>query len=71
MLENFSVIRNKNFGQILIATLPGFWVKLWKKIEKFAKTFEEFAEKLDKMSIRDWGSVKKVQQKLEEGINFE
>ncbi len=39
-------------------------LNLWKKIWEFAK-------KLDKILIRDWGTVEKVQQKLEKGINFE
>ncbi len=37
----------------------------------FEKKFEEFAKEIDKMSIRDWGTIEKVQQKLEKGINFE
>ncbi len=37
-------------------------LNLWKK-------FEEFAIKLDKVSIRDWGTVEKVQQRLEKGMS--
>ncbi len=39
------------------------WRKCYRKFEKIQK-------KIDKLSIRDWGTIEKVQQKLEKGINF-
>ncbi len=42
----------KKFKQTTTATLSKLWLNLWKKIEEFAK-------KLDKMWIRDRGTVKK------------
>ncbi len=53
--ENFQVNQNKNLSK------PNLWKKNWR-----------ICKKLDKiMSIRDWGTVEKVQQKLGKVINFE
>ncbi len=39
--------------------------------QSLKKSLGNLQKKLDKMSINDWQTVEKVQQKLEQGISFE
>ncbi len=43
---------------------------LVKHMMKGYRTFEKFAKKIDKLSIRDWGTVEKIKQKLENCVSF-
>ncbi len=54
----------RKFGQISTVILLRLWVNLWKENWGICK-------KLDKMSIKDWGTVEKTQQKFKKKINFE
>ncbi len=47
--------------QTSIVILSKFWVNTWKKIWGICK-------KLDKMSIRDWGTVEKIQPKFKKKV---